>query len=68
MLEWSHAVLFKYFDDFIAVDTRAVAQEVADVGYGCLQGVKANGRLEEDIEPSLVVAVVGRVKHFGTFS
>jgi hypothetical protein len=35
MLEWSHAVLVKYFDNFMAVDTGAVAQKVADVGYGC---------------------------------
>jgi hypothetical protein len=53
-----YAVPFKHFEDFSAADALAVAQEVAEVGYGCLQGIKARRRCGESIEPSVVVAVV----------
>jgi hypothetical protein len=68
MLEWLYAMPFKHFEDFCAVNARAVAQEVADVGYGCFQGVKACGRCGEGIYACVVVAVVGEIEHFGTFS
>ncbi|HZC09736.1 MAG TPA: hypothetical protein VE485_06825 [Mycobacterium sp.] len=42
-------MLFKYFDDFFAAEALAVAQQVADLDYGCFQGVKPCGRLKEDI-------------------
>ncbi|HWF69699.1 MAG TPA: hypothetical protein VG187_09065 [Mycobacterium sp.] len=34
--EWLYAVPFKHFKDFSAADALAVAQEVAEVGYGRL--------------------------------
>jgi hypothetical protein len=71
MLEWLYVMPFKHFEDFCAVDVFAVAQEVAEVGYGCFQGVKACGGLGEGIRPSVVVAVVPglrEIEHFGMFS
>jgi hypothetical protein len=71
MLEWLYVMPFKHFEDLSAVDVFAVAQEVAEVGYGCFQGVKACRRSGESIRPSVVVAIVAglwEIEHFGVFS
>jgi hypothetical protein len=70
-LDWLYVMPFKHFQDFSTVDVFAVAQEVAEVGHGCFQGVKACGGLGESIRPSVVVAIVAglrEVEHFGVFS
>jgi hypothetical protein len=66
-----YAVPVKHFEDFSAAEAFAVAQEVAEVGYGCLEGVKACRRFGEYIWPSVVVAMVAVVReneHFRMFS
>jgi hypothetical protein len=66
-----YAVPFKHFEDFSAADALAAAQEVAELGHGCLQGVKARRRFGKSIEPSVVVAIVAvlwGIEHFGVFS
>jgi hypothetical protein len=49
MLEELDAMPFKHFEDLCALDVLASAQEMADLGYGALQPVKACGRLGESI-------------------
>jgi hypothetical protein len=68
MLECLYAVPFKHFEDVSAVDTLALTQEVAEVGYGCSQVFKACGRFSETTEPFVVVAIVAllrEIEHFG---
>ena len=63
MLNWRrefncylYAVPFKHFEDFSAADTLAVAQEVAEVGYRCLQGVKPCRPFGDGTQPRVVAA------------
>jgi hypothetical protein len=62
---------FKHLEDFSAVDVFGAAQEVAEVGYGCFQGVKACGCFGESVRPPVVVAInagLWEIEHFGVFS
>jgi glutamine synthetase type III len=61
-LDWLYVMPFKHFEDFSAADVFAVAQELAEVGHGYFQGVKACRCFGESMRPSVVVAVAAELR------